>query len=116
VLEEAANPQHPLLERLRFVAISGSNLDEFYSVRVAGLVGQEREGVGSLTPDGLSPTQQLANIQARGLTLIEQASRRPGARCGICCGPRASPCWMPRNCSRPTSPGWSITSRSASSR
>ncbi|MBX9752190.1 MAG: RNA degradosome polyphosphate kinase [Roseococcus sp.] len=71
VLEEAANPQHPLLERLRFVAISGSNLDEFYSVRVAGLVGQEREGVQALTPDGLSPTQQLAAIQARGLTLIE---------------------------------------------
>ncbi len=71
VLEEAANPQHPLLERLRFVAISGSNLDEFYSVRVAGLVGQEREGVQTLTPDGLSPTQQLAAIQARGATLIE---------------------------------------------
>jgi polyphosphate kinase len=71
VLEEAANPQHPLLERLRFVAISGSNLDEFYSVRVAGLVGQEREGVQALTPDGLSPTQQLAAIQARGATLIE---------------------------------------------
>ncbi|UPY36015.1 RNA degradosome polyphosphate kinase [Sediminicoccus sp. KRV36] len=71
VLEEAANPQHPLLERLRFVAISGSNLDEFYSVRVAGLIGQEREGVQTLTPDGLSPTQQLAAIQTRGLTLIE---------------------------------------------
>jgi polyphosphate kinase len=71
VLEEAANPQHPLLERLRFVAISGSNLDEFYSVRVAGLVGQEREGVQALTPDGLTPTQQLAAIQARGATLIE---------------------------------------------
>lgn len=71
VLEEAANPQHPLLERLRFVAISGSNLDEFYSVRVAGLVGQEREGVQTLTPDGLSPTQQLAAIQLRGATLIE---------------------------------------------
>lgn len=71
VLEEAANPQHPLLERLRFVAISGSNLDEFYSVRVAGLVGQERENVQALTPDGLSPTQQLNAIHARGLTLIE---------------------------------------------
>jgi len=71
VLEEAANPQHPLLERLRFVAISGSNLDEFYSVRVSGLVGQEREGVQTHSPDGLTPSQQLAAIQTRALTLIE---------------------------------------------
>ncbi len=71
VLEEAANPQHPLLERLRFVAISGSNLDEFYSVRVAGLVGQEREGITTPSPDGLSATQQLAAIHQRALTLTE---------------------------------------------
>jgi polyphosphate kinase len=71
VLEEAANPQHPLLERLRFVAISGSNLDEFYSVRVAGLVGQERENVITLSPDGLSPGQQLQAIHLRALKLIE---------------------------------------------
>ncbi len=71
VLEEAANPQHPLLERLRFVAISGSNLDEFYSVRVAGLVGQERENVTTLSPDGQSPTQQLQAIHQRALKLID---------------------------------------------
>jgi polyphosphate kinase len=71
VLEEAANPQHPLLERLRFVAISGSNLDEFYSVRVAGLVGQEREGVTEPSPDGLTATQALAAIHSRALALIE---------------------------------------------
>jgi len=70
VLEEAANPRHPLLERLRFVAISASNLDEFYSVRVAGLVGQERAGIGKLSPDGKTPGQQLAAIHERAQRLI----------------------------------------------
>ncbi|MBP0465132.1 RNA degradosome polyphosphate kinase [Roseomonas sp. PWR1] len=70
VLDEAENPRHPLLERLRFVAISASNLDEFYSVRVAGLVGQERAGIIKLSHDGRTPTQQLVAIHERAQALI----------------------------------------------
>ncbi len=71
VLEQAENPRHPLLERLRFVAISASNLDEFYSVRVAGLVGQERAGIIPSSQDGLTPGQQLTAIHARAAALTE---------------------------------------------
>ena len=63
VLSEACNPDYPLLERLRFLSISGSNLDEFMMVRVAGLAGQVRRQIDEVSIDGLTPTQQLAAIR-----------------------------------------------------
>ncbi len=69
VQSEACNTEYPLLERLRFLAISGSNLDEFLMVRLAGLVGQVRRRIEEVSIDGLTPSQQLAAIREAGATL-----------------------------------------------
>jgi len=65
VLAEACNEAYPLLERLRFLSISGSNLDEFMMIRVAGLVGQVQRGLATPSIDGRSPQQQLAAIREK---------------------------------------------------
>jgi polyphosphate kinase len=75
VLGEAQNTRHPLLERLRFLSISGSNLDEFYMVRVAGLHGQVEGGVETLSPDGATPAQQLDAVTRQADTLMQQQQR-----------------------------------------
>src|SRR5688572_30708971 len=69
VLAEAASPHHPLLERLKFVAIYAANLDEFFMIRVSGLHEQLEAAVVEVSPDGATPREQLTRIRT---ALVEQ--------------------------------------------
>jgi hypothetical protein len=81
VLDESKDPGVPLLERLKFLGITATNLDEFFMVRVAGLLEQRTEGVIDVPPDGLSPSEQISSISARVRRMYgETAPSAP--RCG----------------------------------
>lgn len=75
VLEQAENPRHPLLERVRFLAIVSSNLDEFFEIRVAGLIQQVESGLTEASIDGQPPREQLRRIHSVVASLVEDQYR-----------------------------------------
>ena len=86
VLAEARDPSNPLLERLKFISIFGSNLDEFFMKRIGGLKQQVASQLREVSPDGRTPRQQLEAIEARVRPLVAEQHRvyaeelLPGAR------------------------------------
>ena len=86
VLEQAQNPNNPLLERVKFLAIFSSNLDEFFEIRVAGLIQQVDSGVTEPSIDGLGPREQLRRIHSVVASLVEDQhallARAAGAGAG----------------------------------
>src|SRR6266446_9519852 len=75
VLEEAKDAKNPLLERLKFLCIVASNLDEFFEVRVAGLKQQRQSNISAPGPDGMSPGEQLAAISSRVRRMVDDEYR-----------------------------------------
>ena len=73
VFEEAQSEDNPLLERVKFLAILGSNMDEFFMVRVSGIRKQVESGISSVSPDGLTPREELAAIRKSSLDLYNNA-------------------------------------------
>ena len=72
VLDQARNESHPLLERVKFLAIAANNLDEFFMVRVAALARDHRAGAVEQSPDGLAIGQQLSLVRARATAMLDE--------------------------------------------
>ncbi|MYF71963.1 MAG: RNA degradosome polyphosphate kinase, partial [Gemmatimonadetes bacterium] len=72
VLQEARTPENPLLERVKFLGIVANNLDEFFEVRVAGLLQQVEAGISDYGPDGLLPEEQISAIAKEAHRMVDE--------------------------------------------
>ncbi|HAA73883.1 TPA: RNA degradosome polyphosphate kinase, partial [Candidatus Latescibacteria bacterium] len=72
VLNEARNPDNPLLERVKFLAIVANNLDEFFEIRVSGLLQQLEAGIAETGPDGMLPDEQLAAVNEATQRMVQE--------------------------------------------
>ena len=117
VLAQAADPRQPLLERVKFLAIVGSNLDEFFMIRVATLQKQMRTGRESISPDGLTTHQQLTIVRERALAMLAEQGADVGAAVAPRARrPRASPSSIHRTTPTRLPPTCAITSPARSLR
>ena len=114
VLEESSNLNHPLLERLRFLSISANNLDEFFMVRVAGLVGQVLAGMTETSDDGFTPAEQLERIGLRVAELVASQQQRWRELRAELEAPAIVICEVGELSSARSADGWRITSFSMS--
>ena len=82
VLEEALDARNPLLERVKFLSIFNSNLDEFFMIRLSGIREQVKAGIGDRSPDGMTPTEEMTAMRKRVRDLLDkQAGVFPGDLC-----------------------------------
>ena len=115
VLAQARDASHPLLERVKFFAIVGTNLDEFFMIRVAALQKQIRASGERVSLDGLATQQQLAIVRERALAMLAEQGQVGGARSSRSSSARASRSWRRRTIRTP-SPSTSPTTSARKSR
>ena len=89
MLDQARDPSHPLLERVKFLGITGTNLDEFFMIRVATTLKKLREGIEDVAPDGYNTEQQLEAMRARARRMLQRSGRGAGTSCGTLLAARA---------------------------
>ena len=104
VLEEAEDPANPLLERVKFLAITGNNLDEYVEVRQAGLMQRIEDGYREPGYDGLRPDESLAVLTADIHSFVDAQYRCWNGNCFPSCASRASACWSGASWTRKPAP------------